>query len=90
MTIFFYARDIPSCTDDYEYSYGRRLLNKDIIAWLSKNLRRRPGEKFRRYDYIRHQSLVWQRPRGHPPKRFTVGVKIYNEEDVIAFKLRWL
>lgn len=83
MTHYFYA---------HVMSNGIRknwwhILDPDVVSWLSKNLRKRPTDDGRRYNYITISTIIWN---PHRRKRYNTGVKIYNEEDAMAFKLRWL
>jgi len=64
------------------------MLNPDVVLWLSKNLRKRPTDDGRRYNYT---TTSLTKPHSYRQrKRYNIGVKIYNEEDAMAFKLRWL
>ena len=88
MIHYFYANE----TTNYERESWHHYLNNEVVLWLSKNLRKRPIDNGRRYDYIKWclpiagRSLYQKQRR----KAYNIGVRIYNEEDAMAFKLRWL
>ena len=89
MTYHFYATDTVSGWEKVGWRY---VLSSEPISWLSKNLRKRSLDNGRRYDYIK---IYVEAPKyGYPPRRrqkiYKIGVNIYNEEDAMAFKLRWL
>ncbi len=89
MTYHFYATDTVSGCEKVGWRY---VLTPEVMSWLSKNLRKRSSDDGRRYDYIK--TYVEAAKYGFPPVRrqeiYKLGVNIYNEEDAMAFKLRWL
>ena len=83
MTHYFYAMDMSN-RKKKKWGY---ILNREVVLWLSKNLRKRPDDDGRRYKYVKSREGVSEnRIR---PKTFNIGVRIYSEEDAMAFKLRW-
>jgi len=56
----------------------------DIKSWLSQNLRKKRKES-KRYNYIVHLDKRF----GRIINSRTLGVKIYNQNDLIMFKLAW-
>lgn len=91
MTHFFYASQMSNC----ERKRWRYILNREVILWLSKNLRKRPTDDGRRYDYYKSYETVSEKSlrtnrRRIKQKTYNIGVRIYNDEDAMAFKLRWL
>ena len=88
MTHYFYANAISNS----EKRNWRSVLDREVVLWLSKNLRKRPIDNGRRYDYLKSSELISTRTFRKKQKRktYNYGVRIYNEEDAMAFKLRWL
>lgn len=91
MTHYFYASTMTNC----KRKNWRYILNHEVILWLSKNLRKRPTDDGRRYDYYKSYETVSEKSlctnrRRIKQKTYNIGVVIYNEEDAMAFKLRWL
>lgn len=94
----FWAYQIEN-SEELEFRFQRKKLNPQVIEWLSKNLRKRPTDKGRRYRYVDETYAVNNTDlRGLGVKRtitgkrlrFHVGVQIFDEQDVLAFKLRWM
>ncbi len=83
MTTYFYAHEMSNgIKTNWFY-----MLDPGVVLWLSKNLRKRPTDDGRRYNYI---STSTTKPYSYRLRiRYNTGVKIYNEEDAMAFKLRW-
>lgn len=90
MIHYFYANQMSNC----ERKSWRYILNRETVLWLSKNLRKRPTDSERRYDYFKAYETVSEKSRRVNQrikrKSYNIGVIIYNEEDAMAFKLRWL
>ena len=88
MTHYFYANDMINCKRELWHYY----LNNEVVLWLSKNLRKRPTDNRRRYDYMKSYLPIAGRSLHQKQRRkaYNIGVIIYNEEDAMAFKLRWL
>ena len=94
----FWAHQLEN-SEDLKFRIHRKKLNPQVIEWLSKNLRKRSTDKGRRYRYVDETYAVNSTDlrglgvkRTIPGKRlrFHVGVQIFDEQDVLAFKLRWL
>lgn len=81
----FLATDIPG----HDKFRSSEELNSKIINWLSRNLRRRKTDTKRRYQYIlsSYRCVPCYEKRW---RHLKLGVKILSEEDIIAFKLRWM
>ena len=90
MIHYFYANQMLNC----ERKGWRYILNRETVLWLSKNLRKRPTDGGCRYDYFKAYETVSEKSRRVNQrikrKSYNIGVIIYNEEDAMAFKLRWL
>ena len=84
MTYHFYAHRMSNGIKKNWFS----ILDPNVVLWLSKNLRKRPTDDGRRYNYT--TTSVTKPFSYRQRKRYNTGVKIYNEEDAMAFKLRWL
>jgi len=96
--IYFYAYNLKN---SIRTSYGRAFLNKKVIEWLSKNLRKTKNHQKRRYDYLKSSFLEHERiifdgnesiniPMNYKSGlRYSYAIKIYNENDAIAFKMKW-
>lgn len=92
MTHYFYAATQISNSERKRWRY---ILNREVVLWLSKNLRKRPTDDGRRYYYLKSYETVSENSlridRGRIQRKvYNIGVGIYNEEDAMAFKLRWL
>ena len=87
MSHVFWARDVYGSV----YTVSGDVLCKEVKDWLSRNLRKRPTDSRKRYRYKMTSvsvcgKLPWHRKR----VRHALGVEIYNDEDAMAFRMRWL
>lgn len=83
----FFAWELPK--EARNPKVNRPALSKAVITWLSKNLRKRPTDKGKRYKYIRSRDSLKSFATGKQPKAHIIGVRIRSKEDAMAFKLRW-
>lgn len=91
MTHYFNAHKMLNC----KRIRWRYVLNREVVLWLSKNLRKRPTDDERRYNYYKSYETISENSlrvnRGHIKRKvYNIGVLIYNDEDAMAFKLRWM
>lgn len=78
----FLAKDIPSCSQKRLHNI---ILTDEIILWLSSNFRKRSSNTSKRYEYIYRHSR-------HPllKIKYRIGVEIYDPQDALEFKLRFM
>ena len=83
---YFHARDVEG-SDNLIFDYE---LSREVKLWLSRNLRKRAGGR-KRYNYLvaRAPKVLSALYPSLGGKQYAVGVYIYNEDDAMAFKLRW-
>lgn len=81
----FWAREI----ENSRQIESTQIVNLEVVKWLSKNLRKRPFDKHRRYRYINKTIVCWN-VSSYRKIKAKVGVRIYDQQDAILFKMRWL